>query len=46
MYYIYYQFYERQKVNYAAAAAIIFLAVILLLTTIQRLVAKKFVQYV
>ncbi len=46
VYYIYYQFYERQKVNYAAAAAIIFLAVILLLTGIQRLVAKKFVQYV
>lgn len=46
VYYIYYQFYERQKVNYAAAAAVIFLAVILLLTTIQRLVSKKFVQYV
>jgi multiple sugar transport system permease protein len=46
VYYIYYQFSQRSKVNYAAAAAILFLIFILLLTLIQRLMSKKFVQYI
>lgn len=44
-YYIYYEFFVRGEVNYAAAAAVMFLIFIMTLTVIQRLVSRKFVHY-
>lgn len=46
MYYIYWMFYQKQRVNYAAAAALLLLLVVILITIIQRVVSKKFVHYV
>ena len=45
-YYIYYEFFVRGEVNYAAAAAVMFLIVIMALTVIQRVISRKFVHYV
>ena len=44
-YYIYYMFFVRGQVNYAAAAAMMFLVFIMALTIVQRLVSRKFVYY-
>ncbi len=46
MYYVYWMFYQNQKVNYASAAAILLLAAIIFITVIQRVISKKFVRYV
>lgn len=44
-YYIYYYFFVRGEVNYAAAAATLFLIAIMCLTILQRVVSRKFVHY-
>lgn len=44
-YYIYWNFFVRNQVNYAAAAAVLFLIFIMTLTVIQRVISNKFVHY-